>query len=110
MPALAGAARGGGEREVTRLELFRSGRIPCRSGEKKCACPLHAEVERMEKELAWRTSDSAAAKAARRAIKDFSDSYTLTGRQRDDAGEDNSFVAIHITRDRLELFDRVRKR
>ncbi|RYP20408.1 hypothetical protein DL765_002784 [Monosporascus sp. GIB2] len=97
MPLIRGTI--GGRRELTKLGLYKSGRIKCKPG---CKCPLPMRIEEMEKQLRLRLSEDPQARREREAIIRF---FMLNSSS--SVGSNGKFAGI--TPQRLELFSRVRK-
>jgi len=56
------------QKELTKLELYRSGRFQCKSD---CTCPLPDVIKGMEEKLKPRLSDSKASSKEREIITEF---------------------------------------
>jgi len=88
------------QRELTKLELYKSGRIICKA---RCTCALHKAVKDMERELEMRMGDTDKAKLERLELARFFDTYSAL---RSEGGE---FAGMPLTQTKLDLFNRVRK-
>lgn len=97
MPLIQGSA--GNRRELTKLGMYRSGRIKCKPA---CKCPLPKRIQEMEENLLYQVSDHPKAKAQRKAIAAF---YSLNEGLAH--ALNTKFVAI--TLERQKLLSRVQK-
>ncbi|RYP38511.1 hypothetical protein DL766_000928 [Monosporascus sp. MC13-8B] len=97
MPLIRGTI--GDRRELTKLGLYKSGRIKCKPG---CKCPLPTRIKEMEKQLRLRLSEDPQARKEREAIIMF---FTLNSTS--SVGPNGKFAGI--TPQRLDQFSRVRR-
>jgi len=94
------ACRRPGRKELTKLGLYLSGRIICKSN---CKCQLHHQVIELDRTLELRTGATDEAKRERMAILEFFQMYSAL-----EAGD--GLVLLPITKARMDLFNRVCKR